>query len=647
MRMPDLYGGVDHLAPGTRLNDMFEIDRRIASGGMGEIYQGHAIETGLPVAVKVMRTDLVNNETAFALLSKEASALSQIQHDAVVRCFIFSSDPRIRRHYLAMEFVDGEPLSELIKRGPLAYDDVRLLQRRIASGLDAAHRHGIIHRDVSPDNIIVPDSDVGRAKIIDFGIACSTRAGARTIGFAGKYNYVSPEQLGLFGGDVTAKSDIYSLGIVLAQCLSGGSIDMGGSSEFEVVEKYRVVPNLAAVDARLRPLLTRMLEPDPKDRPESMAKVAAWEPDSHTRRATTPQPAAARQLSAEHLAQMPAQDGTQGPAKAPIRRKSVAGERFELVMLVLVALLSTAGIVYYVTGEPIPPWGSQPAKPRPDTVAADRQRRDNESTLLREAEERLRLQTAQAERERVEHEAALRLEREERLRREAAEAAEAARQRLEREVAATRETEERTRQEAAAETERQRVDREAAAKREAEEKARQEAVAAAEAAERQNQARVTLDPLPTILQPSPVPQGQVCKLDEERLARLRASQARDEVIRFERELGCERLRPQLLRLRESLFAEGERDERDVSSQPRAQPQSQKADARPQTLEHEAAANLAPPSISQDQVCKRDAETLTRLRVSQARDEVIRFERELGCERLRPQVVRLRESIGAN
>jgi eukaryotic-like serine/threonine-protein kinase len=89
MRMPDLYGGVDHLAPGTRLNDMFEIDRRIASGGMGEIYQGHAIETGLPVAVKVMRTDLVNNETAFALLSKEASALSQIQHDAVVRCFIF------------------------------------------------------------------------------------------------------------------------------------------------------------------------------------------------------------------------------------------------------------------------------------------------------------------------------------------------------------------------------------------------------------------------------------------------------------------------------------------------------------------------------------------------------------------------------
>jgi Protein kinase domain len=454
---------------------------------MGEIYQGHAIETGLPVAVKVMRTDLVNNETAFALFRKEASALYQIQHDVVVRCFIFSSDPRIRRHYLAMEFVDGEPLSELIKRGPLAYDDVRLLQRRIASGLDAAHRHGIIHRDVSPDNIIVPDSDVGRAKIIDFGIARSTRAGARTIigsGFAGKYNYVSPEQLGLFGGDVTAKSDIYSLGIVLAQCLSGESIDMGGS-EFEVVEKRRVVPNLAAVDARLRPLLARMLQPDPKDRPESMAEVAAWEPDSHTRGATTPQPAAARQPSAERLAQMPAQGGTQGPPKPPIRRKSVAGERFELVTLILVALLSTAGVVYYVTGEPIPPWGSRPAKPRPDAVAADRQRRDNEFTLQREADERLRQQTAQAERERVEHETTLRREREERLRQEAAEAAEAPRLRLERAVAATREMEERARQEAAAEAERQRVEREAAAKREAEEQARLEAVAAAAEAERQ------------------------------------------------------------------------------------------------------------------------------------------------------------------
>ena len=290
--MSDMYsndGATARLGPGTQLNGIFEIDRRIASGGMGEIFRGHAIETGDPVAIKVMRTDLADNETALALFRKEASALHHIHHEAIVRYYVFSNDPGTRRHYLAMEFVDGEPLSEILRRGPLPFDDVQLLQRRIASGLHAAHQHGIIHRDVSPDNIIVPGDDVSRAKIIDFGIARSTHLGERTIigsGFAGKYNYVSPEQVGLFGGEVTAKSDIYSLGLVLAQCLSGRQLDMSGS-ELQVIEKRRVVPDLAAVDARYRALIVHMLQPDPKDRPESMAEVAAWRPEGESRDTAT------------------------------------------------------------------------------------------------------------------------------------------------------------------------------------------------------------------------------------------------------------------------------------------------------------------------------------------------------------------------
>jgi serine/threonine protein kinase len=282
--MADVWSTVaptSRLPPGTRLNGIFEIDQRIASGGMGEIYRGHAIETGDPVAIKVMRTDLADNTAALALFRKEAAALHYIQHDAIVRYYIFSSDPVVRRHYLAMEFVDGRPLEDLLREGPLTFEAVRLMQQRLASGLHAAHQHGIIHRDVSPDNILIPNGDVGRAKIIDFGIARSTRLGDGTLigsSFAGKYNYVSPEQLGLFGGNVTAKSDIYSLGLVLAQCLSGRPIEMGGS-QFEVIEKRRVVPNLGAVDLRYRPLLEHMLQPDPNDRPESMATVAAWRPD--------------------------------------------------------------------------------------------------------------------------------------------------------------------------------------------------------------------------------------------------------------------------------------------------------------------------------------------------------------------------------
>src|SRR5260370_28317275 len=183
-----------------------------------------------------------------------------------------------------MELGDGQPLSDLLRRGPLGFTAVRVLQERLAAGLNAAHQHGIVHRDLSPDNVLITAGDLAKAKIIDFGIARSTRAGdATTIGsgFAGKYNYVSPEQLGLFGGDITAKSDIYRLGLVLAQCLTGRPIDMGGT-QFEVLEKRRAVPDLQAIDRRFRPLLEKMLQPNPADRLESMAAVAAWRPEFET-----------------------------------------------------------------------------------------------------------------------------------------------------------------------------------------------------------------------------------------------------------------------------------------------------------------------------------------------------------------------------
>jgi len=265
------------LSPGTRLNGIYEIDQPIGLGGMGEIYKGHLVETGDPVAIKMMLPELAENEAAFTLFRKEASALHHIQNDAVVRYYVFTVEPVLRRPYLAMEFVDGRTLSNILHdNGALPFEAVRSLMQRLASGLQSAHQHGIIHRDVSPDNIIIPNSDVARAKIIDFGIARSNQHGTVIgSGFAGKFNYVSPEQLGLFGGDVTAKSDIYSLGLVLVQALTGQPIDMGGS-HVEVIEKRRRVPELGAIDMRFRPLLEKMLQPDPANRPDSMAAVAAW-----------------------------------------------------------------------------------------------------------------------------------------------------------------------------------------------------------------------------------------------------------------------------------------------------------------------------------------------------------------------------------
>jgi serine/threonine-protein kinase len=272
---PSAFGSV---RAGTRLNGIYEVEKLIAQGGMGEVYRGFNIQTRDLVAIKMIRPEFSDNQEVLELFRREASILHNLTHEAIVRYFVFSVDPDIRRAYLAMEFVDGPSLTKRLASGPLPLAEVNILQRRIASALEAAHRLGIVHRDVSPDNIILPNGDVRRAKIIDFGIARSLSVGERTIiggGFAGKYNYVSPEQLGLMGGEVTFRSDIYSFGLVLAEAARGRALDMSGS-QAEIIEKRRAVPDLSDVDRTIRPLIQAMLQPSPERRPISMAAVSAW-----------------------------------------------------------------------------------------------------------------------------------------------------------------------------------------------------------------------------------------------------------------------------------------------------------------------------------------------------------------------------------
>jgi serine/threonine-protein kinase len=337
------------LSAGTRLNGIYEIDQVIGVGGMGEVYKGHVIGTGDPVAIKLMLPELAENEAALTLFRKEASALHHVHHDAIVRYYVFTVEPVLRRPYLAFEFVDGRTLSNILgDNGPLPYEAVRSLMQRLASGLQAAHDHGIVHRDVSPDNILIPNSDVARAKIIDFGIARSNQHGTVIgSGFAGKFNYVSPEQLGLFGGNVTAKSDIYSLGLVLVQALTGQPLDMGGS-HVELIEKRRKVPGLGAVDMRLRPLLEKMLQPDPEQRPDSMAAVAAW---------TLGSTASGRHKS----------DRSGSAGSAPNRKSRAARSWGRAAAALLLIALAGAGVYYIDTVQTfIAPilWPPSPDKPQ-------------------------------------------------------------------------------------------------------------------------------------------------------------------------------------------------------------------------------------------------------------------------------------------
>lgn len=321
-------------AVGTQLSGIYELDERIAFGGMGEVYRGHNIQTGDHVAIKIVLPEFARDPTILSLFRKEASILNHLSHDAVVRYHVFTIDPGIGRPYLAMEFVDGESLYDIMRRGPMPTEEVRKLCHRLTSGLSAVHQAGAIHRDLSPDNIILPGGRVDHAKIIDFGIARSATVGGETLiggKFAGKYNYVSPEQLGLYSGDVSEQSDIYSLGLVLVAALRGKPIDMSGS-QFEIIEKRRTVPDLSDIEDDFRGIVEAMLQPDPRDRPVSMAEIARMTRDEDE--GTTPPtfvptrdrpglPRAGQTLAPESKAQPSYDLGRDAPATA-----SSGGQRF-------------------------------------------------------------------------------------------------------------------------------------------------------------------------------------------------------------------------------------------------------------------------------------------------------------------------------
>jgi predicted Ser/Thr protein kinase len=324
------------LRQGVRLNGMYEIESLLAQGGMGEVYKGFNIQTRDPVAIKMILPELARNADVFELFRREASILHNLQHEAIVRYFVFSVDPDLQRAYLAMEFVDGPSLTRRLSQGPLPVAEVTILRKRIAGALEAAHRYGVIHRDISSDNVILPGNDPRRAKIIDFGIARSLRPGEGTLigsGFAGKYNYVAPEQLGLAGGEVTAKSDIYSFGLVLAEALRGCPIDMNGT-QVEVIEKRRSVPDLSDIDPSMRPLLQAMLQPLPADRPDNMAVVAAWGENGET----GANPAQAS------IAGREAKSATPVVAATPAGGSSVG--RMAVILGVLIVIAAIGGTLY-------------------------------------------------------------------------------------------------------------------------------------------------------------------------------------------------------------------------------------------------------------------------------------------------------------
>ncbi|MGJ8557934.1 MAG: serine/threonine-protein kinase, partial [Sulfitobacter geojensis] len=261
------------LGIGTTINNNYRIEQVLKSGGMGAVYRGVEIGTGDPVAIKAILPELAEDEKAGLMFKREARTLRQLAHEAIVRYYTYVHDRDLDQYFLVMEFIEGIPLSDHIKEfGALPVPAVMTLLKRLSSGLSKAHAQGVTHRDLSPDNVMLPGGDVSQARLIDFGIAKSTvvTEGTTHGQFAGKYKYVAPEQLG--GGEVSSPADIYGLALLTAAAAIGTPLDMG-SSIVVAVQSRLSIPDLSAVPMALRPILSHMLEPDETRRPASMDLV--------------------------------------------------------------------------------------------------------------------------------------------------------------------------------------------------------------------------------------------------------------------------------------------------------------------------------------------------------------------------------------
>jgi len=245
------------------------VESRLAAGGMGVVYRARHLQLNQDVAVKILAQYLANDQEYVTRFFREAGAAGQIDHPNVVR--VVDVGKHEDRYYLVMEFVSGDTLDRILeteRKLPLAR--ATKLMREIAAGLAAAHRAGIIHRDVKPGNIIVsPD---GRPHLTDFGLARHTEArkGLTIEGtFLGTPEYASPEQVE--GRKLDHRTDLYSLGVTYYQLLSG-TLPFLGESPMEIAikrtkEDPRPLANaFPACDPRACAIVDRLIRPEPSQR---------------------------------------------------------------------------------------------------------------------------------------------------------------------------------------------------------------------------------------------------------------------------------------------------------------------------------------------------------------------------------------------
>lgn len=263
---------------GKKLDGRYLIESLIGVGGMANVYRGRDVRTGNGIAVKVLKEEFLGNEELVRRFKNESKAISILDHPNIVKVYDVSVTDQLQ--YIVMEYIDGITLKEYLKQrgGALTWKEVVHFATQVLSALDHAHSKGIVHRDVKPQNIMLQAD--GSIKMMDFGIARFSRAQSQTVSdkAIGSVHYISPEQA---KGDRTdARTDIYSVGVMLYEMLSGRlPFDGTGTVSIAIMqisEKPKPLAQIApTVPEGLRQITEKAMEKDPAARYQSAAEMLA------------------------------------------------------------------------------------------------------------------------------------------------------------------------------------------------------------------------------------------------------------------------------------------------------------------------------------------------------------------------------------
>ena len=259
------------IVKGQKINDRYEIIRVIGEGGMANVYLATDTILDRKVAVKVLRGDLATDEKFVRRFQREAISASSLSHPNIVEMYDVGEDDG--NYFIVMEYIDGKTLKSLVKkRGALTLPEVLDIMLQLTSAIACAHDSYIIHRDIKPQNVMILDD--GRVKITDFGIAIASNATelTQTNSVMGSVHYLPPEQAN--GLTATTKSDIYSLGILMYELITG-KVPFKGENAVEIALKQmkEPIPSICEdneeIPQRVENIILRACAKNPKNRYDS------------------------------------------------------------------------------------------------------------------------------------------------------------------------------------------------------------------------------------------------------------------------------------------------------------------------------------------------------------------------------------------